>query len=100
VADGPLAVKPPDGAHGISYRREVSAPPDLPPLYRRGTSVYDLVLDDRAATWTLWDRDGCIGEIVADDSGWSWRFDAAHATTGPFETWQGAVDGLLAAPIG
>jgi len=72
--------------------------PELPAFYRQGAGIYDLVADDRPLTWTLWDQDGCVGEIMLDGTDWAWRLDAASPTSEPFGTWQDALAGLLSAP--
>jgi hypothetical protein len=75
-----------------------NANPELPAFFRQGAGIYDLAADDRPGTWTLWDQNGCIGEILLDESTWAWRLDATSTVSDAFPTWEEALTGLLAAP--
>ena len=55
--------------------------------------MYDVMPDSKPMTWSIWDLDGWIGDIRLD-SNWSYQGKESGAS-GPFDSWQEAVVGLL-----
>jgi hypothetical protein len=51
--------------------------------------------DDKPMTWSIWDLDGCIGDITLGEGSWSAMHNHQTDSIGPFDTWQESVVGLL-----
>ena len=75
-------------------------PPELPEQFRSFGSVFDVLADDRPMHWTIWDLDGCIGEISWSDGVWVSHPEAPGQAEGagdaPHERWQDAIDAVIA----
>ncbi len=69
--------------------------PELPTAHHRRATAYDVLPDVADLTWTIWNREGCLGEIVTDGDRWFWRHDRADALSDGHPTWQEAVDELI-----
>ena len=51
--------------------------------------MYDVWLDAKPMTWSIWDRVGWVGDITLDGDQW------ACENHGPFDTWQDAIAALV-----
>lgn len=73
----------------------VSEPRELPTFLQHNSVAYDVMPDLQPATWGIWDRQGCIGEIRLDGESWVSQANHGAVPFGEFDTWQEAVVDLL-----
>ena len=70
--------------------------PEIPEQFRSSGSVFTVLLDDRPMRWTIWDLDGCVGEISLSDGVWHSHPEGVGAIEATHESWQDAADAVIA----
>jgi hypothetical protein len=75
----------------------MSDPSELPGQYLSRGSVFDVMLDDRPLRWTIWDLEGCVGEISFGGGMWHSHPESRRVAEAEHESWQDAADAVIAA---
>lgn len=81
---------------------------ELPTFHRYRSTIYDVMLDDKPLTWSIWDTHGWVGDIHTEDlsaedvgiddvppiDDWYSLSDIGRAT-GPHRSWRQAIDAMI-----
>ncbi len=75
--------------------------PELPTQFLSSHGAYSVMPDERGARWTIWDLDGCIGEISWSDETWHSHPESPDIRPGEQDAdhliWEDAVAAVVAA---
>jgi hypothetical protein len=78
----------------------MSDAPELPEQFRSSGSVFDVLPDERPMRWTIWDLDGCIGEVSWSEGLWHSHPEMEGTADGARDSdhprWQDAIDAVTA----
>jgi len=74
---------------------------ELPEQFRSSRGVFSVLPDSRPFRWSIWDLEGCVGEIFLVDGVWHSHPEphvgADGVSDGIHRTWEGAADAVLTA---
>lgn len=69
--------------------------PELPTFYRHRDAVLNVLPDEKPMTWSLWDLEGWLGDIMLRQPDWFSHGRTDSPEYGPYAQWEDAAAGLL-----